>query len=162
MKIVLIIYIVLGISIKYIPSTGTPPPMPIILSAATYDPETDSIITIGGTSALFDLGNSDIYTFSLKDKFWHKVKPSSLFIPNYITNHKLYFRSDRKILIPSIYSEMLIFNLKDYSWSFSEVIGDSIASIESYSIAQVPINGSEGFVLFGGLDSKGFSISLFM
>ena len=156
-----LIFKVTSISIQSIPSTGAPP-VAKVASAAVYDSLTQNIITLGGQQLSNNLLTSDINIFSLKTLTWDSPEIISEFSPEYLVNHGVYLRQDRKVLAIGRFSEVFLLDIEEFSWTQSVLTGDSVKGVRSYSSTDVIINGTEYMVIFGGINPKGFVNDLYL
>ena len=144
-----------------IPSTGTPPES-CTGSAAVYDPQTNTIITIGGERISDTTILSNVYFFNLTSKTWSSPRIISEYEPKGMRRHRAYLRKDRKIIIIGAYKEIILFDIEDFSWSYEELKGDKLFGIYSFGMAAFTENGIEYIAIFGGSTLYSYSNNLYL
>lgn len=138
------------------------PPVYLLTSAATYDSYTNSIITVGGEQSSDGIKISDVYFFNLTTKQWSSPRLSSSTVPPGLSRHKIYLRSDRKVLIIGTFLDVYIFNLEDYSWTTEKLQGDLLNGVFGFGMAGFTLNDTEYVAIFGGSTQYEYTNSLFL
>ena len=161
MILFLIIHQISSFSINSIPPTASPPNAKIG-SAAAYDPQTESIFTIGGQESSHDLVTSEVNIFDLKANKWKTTELISEFEPSFLVNHGMHLRSDRNILVFGRFSEVFLFNIDQFAWSKASLSGDQLYGIRGLSSTSIVLNGTTYFIIFGGINPQGYTNGLYM
>lgn len=161
MIVFLFIHQISSFSINSIPSTASPPNAKIG-SAAVYDPQSQSIFTIGGQESSHDLVTSEVNIFDLKANKWRTPELISEFEPSFLVNHNMHLRSDRNIVVFGRFSEVFLFNIDQYAWSKASLNGDQLYGVRGYASTSVVLNGTEYFVIFGGINPQGYVNGLYL
>lgn len=154
-------YSVSSFDLKLIPRTGSPP-IAMISSAAVYDNITNTIYSLGGDQTQNNKIVASVHAFNLDSLKWQEVRIESNFIPNALTNHAAYLRSDRKILTFGYWSEVLAFNIESHAWSVEELKGDQIGGLGTFAFTVFTYNLSEFAAIYGGMRADGYSADLFL
>lgn len=150
-----------SVKINKFPSFGTPT-VPLMDASAVYDPLLNTLIIIGGERVVDGIWTSEVQFFNLTTGQWSSPRISSSLNPPGLSRHRLYLRSDRKILIVGCFSEIYVFDLEDYSWSTEKLIGDSLYAIRRHGMAEFKVNNTDYLGVFGGITQYSPTNSLFL
>lgn len=160
----IVIFTIIQVSaytLKKIPKTHAPPPA-MISSSAVYDEQTNSLFSIGGDQVQNNKEISTIFTFNLKTQLWKVISSESDYIPQSISLHKSYLRSDRKILSFGYFTEVLIFDIETEEWTKAVTHGQKMKTLSSIGYTSLMYNETEYVAIFGGIGENGYSGDLFL
>lgn len=156
-----LVLIVTSVKINKYPQFGTPI-VSYIDSAAVYDPLWNTIIIIGGERTEDGISTSEVQFFNLTTGQWSSPRISSSLTPPGLSKHRLFLRSDRKVLILGTYSEIYVFSLEDYSWNVETLKGDLLYGVTGFGMANFKLNDTDFLAVFGGNTQYRTTNSLFL
>ena len=161
-------FIIYGMNVTLIPSTGTPPVQKYEW-ASVYDEKEHRIITFGGYDNTNNEFLSDLYYFDLNSLEWYYIISSSSEVPKGRFSSYMYLRSDRVLLIffgqryDGITSDVFSFDLTTHSWKLESLTGDKVAERCNFGADYFTNNQNETFVAFyGGITQSEISSDLFL
>ena len=163
----LLIFLVQGMDITKIPSTGNPPNRRFLTSTA-IDKALNRLISFGGFDTVLQSYVSSLITFDLNTNSWGEIFPESLIIPQSSMATIVYIRSDRKMLLlfgendSGISSGVYTFDLTTYYYRIEYLLGDPILGrTHSASTSFTYLNASY-LALFGGVTRNGVENDLYL
>ena len=167
MLCLLLVKISVILELTHIPISQAPPPSNY-LSSAVYDPVKDRILTYGGADASSSTLISSMNSFSLATNSWESPIPIRSPITTALSSHKLYLRSDQKILIffgvnsQGISSDVFSFDLNTYRWNSEILTGDPLSGRINFGFTSFVYIDCSYIAIFGGLSVEGMNNDLFL
>ena len=167
MLCLLLVKIAVSLELSHIPISQAPPPSNY-LSSAVYDPVNDRILTYGGMDASSSTLISSMNSFSLATNSWESPIAITSPITTALSSHKLYLRSDQKILIffgvnsQGISSDVFSFDLNTYRWNSEILTGDPLSGRFNFGFTSFVYLNCRYVAIFGGLSVEGMNNDLFL